>query len=74
MAQILPYLRFLACPIGMGAMMWMMMRMTRSSQPQPAAPPAVDPRIAELESQVNDLRSALRARGAEEPEGRQTGV
>jgi hypothetical protein len=70
-AQILPYLRFLACPIGMGAMMWMMMR---SNQPQPATPPAADPRIAELESQVNDLRSAVRARGAQEPEGLRTRV
>ena len=70
MAQLLPYLLFLACPVGMGVMMWMMMR---SNQPQQAAPPA-DPRIAELESQVNELRSALRARGVQEPEGLRTEV
>ena len=70
MAQILPYLLLLICPLSMGAMMWMMMRPNRSRQ---ATPPA-DPRIAELQSQVNDLRSALHTRGAEEPERRTTEV
>jgi hypothetical protein len=67
-AQLLPYLLLLFCPVSMGVMMWMMMR---SNQPQQPTPPA-DPRIAELESQVNELRSALRARGAQEPEPRRT--
>ncbi len=69
MPQVLSDLLFLACPIGMGAMMWMMMR-----NPSRQAPPPADPRIAELESQVNDLRSALHARGAQEPERRTTEV
>jgi hypothetical protein len=64
-AQILPYLLFLLCPVSMGVMM-------RPNQSQQAIPPA-DPRIAELESQVNELRSAVRARDAE-PEGRRTRV
>ncbi len=70
MAQLLPYLLFLACPVGMGVMMWMMMR----SNPSRQATPAADPRIAELQSQVNDLRSALHTRGAQEPERRTTEV
>jgi len=53
MSQLLPYLFFVLCPISMGAMMWMMMR--GMGRPQPP-----DPRIAELESQVADLRSAGR--------------
>jgi hypothetical protein len=69
MAQLLPYALFLLCPISMGVMMWMMMRPNRSQQ---ATPPA-DPRIAELESQVNELRAALHARGVQEPESGKTG-
>jgi hypothetical protein len=62
--QYLPFLLFLACPIAMGVMMWMMMRGRRpgGDQSQPPAPP--DPRIAELEDQIRELRSALRDRDA----------
>ena len=62
MGQFLPYLLFLACPISMGLMMWMMMRPNKS---QPAAPPP-DARVAELESQVNELRMAVRAHGEQD--------
>ncbi len=58
MDHILPYLFFLACPISMGVMMWMMMRKDHS----PASAPKSDPRIAELESQVGELRMALHQR------------
>jgi len=61
MSQLLPYLLFLLCPISMGAMMWMMMR--GMGRPQP-----LDPRIAELESQVADLRSARRESKVEVPD------
>ena len=56
MANLLPYLLVLACPISMGVMMWMMMRKDHSSNPAPQS----DPRVADLESQVNELRVALR--------------
>ncbi len=46
MAQYLPYLLFLACPISMGLMMWMMMGKNHN-QMSASAP---DPRVAELES------------------------
>ena len=43
------------CPISMGLMMWMMMG--RNHNQMSASGP--DPRMAELESQVNELRVAL---------------
>jgi len=52
-------LLFLACPISMGLMMWMMMGKSHN-QMSASAP---DPRIAELESQVNELRVALQEQG-----------
>src|SRR5229473_5371573 len=56
--HILPYLFLLACPISMGVVMWMMMR---EDQGQASAPTS-DPRVAELESQVGELRMALHQR------------
>ncbi len=57
MDHILPYLFFLACPISMGVMMWMMMRNHGAD-----SAPKSDPRVAELESQVGELRLALHQR------------
>ena len=56
--HILLYLFFLACPISMGLMMWMMMRKDHNH----ASAPNSDPRVAELESQVGELRMALHQR------------
>ena len=62
MSQWLPYLLVLVCPLTMGVMMWVMMRgMDHGRQP--------DPRVAELESQVRELRSRLREPAAAEPSG-----
>ena len=59
----LSYVLFLLCPISMGVMMWVMMR-GHGTAPTPLS----DPRIAELESQVNELRSAVRNRTSESAE------
>ena len=56
----LTYLLLLLCPISMGAMMWFMMRGHGAPSKQP-----VDPRIADLESQVNELRSSIQDRSRE---------
>ena len=56
----LTYLLILVCPISMGAMMWLMMRGNRQADKA-----TLDPRIAELEAQVSELRSAVRERTAE---------
>ena len=64
MSQWLPYLLLLACPVSMGLMMWLMLRMDHRNQP------AHDPRVAELESQMAELRSELMRRpvdGQEQP-------
>jgi hypothetical protein len=62
MSQWLPYLLVLVCPLTMGVMMWVMMRgMDRGRQP--------DPRVAELESQVTELRSRLGEQVAVDPSG-----
>ena len=58
MDHIIPYLLFLACPISMGVMMWMMMRKDHGHSPAQVP----DSRVGDLESQVNELRMALRDR------------
>ena len=52
MTQFLPYLLVLACPLSMGLMMWMMMRMGGGGKD------ANDVRIADLERQLRDLRTS----------------
>jgi hypothetical protein len=60
-SQILLYLIFLACPVSMGVMMWMMMRGDHGRMGVgSSAAGGPDPRIAELESQVAELRAVVR--------------
>ncbi|MFL4910575.1 hypothetical protein ACJ6WF_47640 [Streptomyces sp. MMS24-I2-30] len=59
MRELLNYLPVLACPVGMGAMMWFMMRPGR--KPAGTTAPA-DPReqeLAALRTQVDDLREQM---------------
>ena len=50
MDHILPYLFFLACPVSMGVMMWMMMRSNKRPQrPSSQTPPHDPPQPSSLE-------------------------
>lgn len=74
--KLLYMLPALACPVGMGAMMWFMMRSGKSSrsgqsgqavQPGTIAPPAgQDQEIVALRAEVDQLRAAQR--DAREPD------
>ena len=79
MHQLLYLLPALGCPLGMGAMIWFMMRSGKSGQsgqsgqsghavqPGTIAPPAVqDQEIAALRAEVDQLRAAQR--DAREPD------
>ncbi len=78
MQQLFAYLPVLACPVGMGLMMWMMMRGGGSkqpaaspSQPEPFAPsvpdtasitPAQHAELAQLRAELDELRVDDRTR------------
>lgn len=51
-------LALLACPVGMGLMMWLMMRGQRHDQPQ--ASHGQEAEIARLRAEVDQLRAAER--------------
>lgn len=66
MSQLLYSAAILVCPLGMGLMMWMMMRGGKdknapaetASQPQPLS--ATDAEVARLRAEVDQLRAAQR--------------
>ncbi len=72
MSHLLPYLFFLACPVGMGLMMWMMMRGgghdQRAQSPQPQQPAAITPvqqgELAQLRAELDQLRAGDRSSDA----------
>jgi hypothetical protein len=59
MSELLYLLVLLACPIGMGAMMWMMTR-GHGSRPQPAEDQAA---LAGLRAEIDQLRAERSATG-----------
>ncbi|MEE2049681.1 hypothetical protein [Nocardiopsis tropica] len=62
-------LALLACPVGMGAMMWMMMRRPSGGQaPQQSRPGAQEQELAQLRAEIQDLRTENSRTSA--PEGR----
>jgi hypothetical protein len=73
MEKLLYLLPALGCPLGMGAMMWFMMRSGKSGQAGQAAQPGTivaravpDQEIAALRAEVDQLRAAQR--DAREPD------
>ncbi len=59
MPESLYALALLACPIGMGAMMWMMMRGQRA---EPSRDAAKEAELAALQAQIDQLHAAQRDR------------
>ncbi|MGI5512300.1 hypothetical protein [Streptomyces sp. CA-106131] len=60
MSQILYVLPALACPVGMGAMMWFMMRSGNKNTAAPAADPR-EQELASLRKEIADLRKKVPA-------------
>ena len=56
MDQVLNALAVLACPVGMGMLMWLMMRSNKNPS-QDAAPAASDAEVAQLRAEVDRLRT-----------------
>lgn len=59
MAQLLYPLALLACPVGMGLMMWMMMRGGKQNPAEPSSVATGD-EVTRLRAEVDQLRAAQR--------------
>ncbi|MGH2598943.1 MAG: hypothetical protein ACRDJ9_06105 [Dehalococcoidia bacterium] len=58
-------LALLACPIGMGLVMWLMMRGNKSQdQAQQTTPSGMDAEVAALRAELDQLRATQRDRDA----------
>lgn len=68
MSEALLALAVLACPVGMGVMMWFMMRGGKSSSPSAPAPsPATETELTKLRAEVDQLRAGARDAGQNPP-------
>ncbi|MEJ7893080.1 MAG: hypothetical protein WKF94_10605 [Solirubrobacteraceae bacterium] len=68
MASVLPSLALLACPVGMGLMMWFMAKGQRKQNPQPAQPdqPAIPRSVEQMREEQRRLDVEIgRLEGAE---------
>ncbi|MGH8775817.1 MAG: hypothetical protein ACRDWI_11790 [Jiangellaceae bacterium] len=66
MENLIYLLPVLACPVGMGVMMWMMMRPGRGQTTTPTAPTAAEQELAQLKNEVDALRTRLHADTADD--------
>lgn len=60
MSDLFSSLAILACPVGMGAMMWFMMR---GRKRHPAAVTAEDAELASMRAEIDQLRAAQQHAG-----------
>ncbi|MAS54459.1 hypothetical protein [Nocardioides sp.] len=60
MTELLYPLALLACPMGMGVMMWMMMRGEKKAPDQPATTDTSSHELSRLRAEVDQLRAAQR--------------
>jgi hypothetical protein len=56
MGHLLYYLPALACPVGMGLMMWMMMRPKKNQPADPPRPSTQEQELARLRNEIAALR------------------
>lgn len=68
MSEALLALAVLACPVGMGVMMWFMMRGSKNSSPSAPVPsPATEVELTKLRAEVDQLRASERDSGQNPP-------
>ncbi len=60
MPTIFYSLAILACPVGMGLMMWFMMRGNKQSTPPGSTPPDAGAELARLRAEIDQLQAAQR--------------
>jgi hypothetical protein len=61
MSELFYSVAILACPVGMGLMMWFMMRGMNKA---PAAAPVQDAELARMRAEIDQLRAAERRSAA----------
>lgn len=71
MSELFYGIAVLACPVGMGAMMWFMMR-GGLSQPQPQADSAAE--LTRMRAEIDQLRAGQRDSGQHDSSQRDTNV
>ncbi len=70
MPQSLYPFALLACPVGMGLMMWLMMRGNKDQTPQDRVPPKQDD-VTRLQDEIDALRAEVGSRRGETTQLRQ---